>query len=392
MPGGTGLSPDLIARITRLEEYVATARLQGPFASTPAALPYTAATMPHIADLGPDVRTPMQSAEAGRAAGTGRTLETRPAASETSGAPASVRATVERGRTMESRTPNGSPERRAVPQPRRPGDVDLTIHRTTEARHNGTSSLGWLWALPLAALAGLGLYFLQGSPTDRLGDSTPITAGTDLLPTVSAPDLQRQALAAIQSLTNTLQGVTDRTSATTAMPKIQDAAKEMERLAMLGSQLPADARTALADATRNQLGKLNTVLDNTASLPGVGPLLQPAVAGLRGRMDAIAMVPGRPLFLASAPAGWVPLSSFYNRDVQNPAGERLGTASGFYIGSDGKLVASLVSVDRQLGIGDRQIGLPFAGGQLVRRGDGWHLVIDTTKDDLQHATAFEAAK
>ena len=292
---------------------------------------------------------------------------------------------------METRDPNGSPPRRADPQPRRPDDYDPTVHRTEE-RRNGTS-LGWLWALPLAALAGLGLYFL--SPTER--DTTPVTATREVVqPTrdtaaVTGPDLQRQTLAAIQSLTTTLQGVTDRTTATTAMSKVQDAAKEMDRLAVLGTQLPAEARKTLANATKGQLSRLNTMLESAAALPGVGPILQPTVTALRGRMDAIAMVPGKPLFLANAPADWMPLSSFYNRDVQNRAGERVGTASGFFIGPDGKIVASLVSVDRQLGIGDKQIAMPFRGGQLVRKDGAWHLVVDTTKDDMQRAKAFEPA-
>jgi hypothetical protein len=86
------------------------------------------------------------------------------------------------------------------------------------------------------------------------------------------------------------------------------------------------------------------------------------------------------------------ISSIQGHDVLNRAGERLGTAEGFFIGRDGKIVASLVSADRQLGIGDRQIGLSFTGGQLERRGDGWHLVIDTSKDDLQRAKSFETGK
>jgi hypothetical protein len=439
---------DLFARIARLEEYVASARLQGAFASIPGSRP-SAATMTHIAEMGPESRIPPETgrtmetggaagmsrpSETGRPAETSRVTETgRSAAAETS-RPAETWRTTEAGRTtepartaapvgrtmesgrtapgtgagtarpleigrtpmershaMDTRDPNGS--RRVGPQPRSPGDYDPTIHRRTEERRNGTS-LGWLWALPLAALAGLGLYFLL--PTER--DTTPVTATREAVqPTrdtaaVTGPDLQRQTLAAIQSLTTTLQGVTDRTTATSAMPKIQDAAKEMDRLAVLSTQLPAGARKTLANATKDQLGRLNTMLDTAAALPGVGPMLQPTVTALRGRMDAIAMVPGKPLFFASAPADWVLLSSFYNRDVENRAGERVGTASGFFIGPDGKLVASLVSVDRQLGIGEKQIAMPFSGGQLVRKDGGWQLVVDTTKDDMQRAKAFEPGK
>lgn len=287
---------------------------------------------------------------------------------------------------METRDSNGSPRRRADQQ--HPHEVDYTVHRAAETRANGTS-YGWLWALPLAALAGLGLYYLRG---EQPGDRT-VTAGRDMVQTVATvPDLKGSALSAIQSLTTAMQGVKDAASATAAMPKIQDAAREMERLAMQASQLPASARTALADAIREPMAKLNTAIDSVAAIPGIGPQLQQVASTLRGRMDAIAMVPGKPLFLTGAPGEWVLISSVQDRAVLSRAGERLGTASGFYVGPDGKLAASLVSVDRQLGIGDRQVSLSFAGGQLERRSDGWHLVIDTTKDDLQRAKAFEAGK
>jgi hypothetical protein len=280
--------------------------------------------------------------------------------------------------------------------PRRPGEVDTAFHRTPEPRRNG-ASLGWLWALPLAALAGLGLYFLGGEPSDRVAttEQTPVAASRDTTPRdtkAAIPGLKGPVLNAIQSLTGALQGITDRTTATAALPQVQDAAKEMDRLAIQSVQLPSAARTALADATREPMAKLNAALDRASALPGVGPVLQPITAGLRGRMDAIAMVPGKPLFMAGAPADWVLLSSIQNRDVLDRAGERVGTSSGFFIGPDGKVVASLISVDRQLGIGDQQVAIPFAGGQIERKGDGWHLVIDSTKDDLQRATAFEAGR
>jgi PRC-barrel domain protein len=208
----------------------------------------------------------------------------------------------------------------------------------------------------------------------------------------TVPDLKGPTLNAFQSLTTTMQGVKDGASATAALPKIQEAGKEIERLAMQASQMPASARAALADATRDQMAKLNTAIDSASGLPGVGPQLQQIATTLRGRMDAIAMAPGKPLFMTGAPGEWVMLSSVQNREVLSRGGERLGTADGFFIGPDGRIVASLISVDRQLGIGDRQIGLSFTGGQLERKADGWHLVVDTSKDDLQRAKAFEPGK
>ncbi len=291
---------------------------------------------------------------------------------------------------MEIRPSNGSARRRADQEPLH--EVDYTVHsRDTETRRNG-GSYGWLWALPLAALAGLGLYYLSERPDDRavtaIGDVIPSARDT----TVAIADLKGPTLNAIGALTASMQGIKDSATATAEMSRIQDRAKDMERLAVQAAQLPASARTALADATREQIAKLNTHIDTASGIPGAGPQLQQMASTIRGRMDAIAMVPGRPLFMTSAPGEWIWLSSVQNREVLNRDGERMGTASGFFIGPDGKLVAALLSVDRQLGIGEKQIGVSFAGGKLERKADGWHLVIDTTKDDLQRAKPFEPGK
>lgn len=376
LPGATGLTPDLMARIARLEEYVAAARLQSGLVTIP---PAHISAMSHVADLGGGARPP---AETGRAVDMGPTVETGGArtAAAASGRPGEADgSTTERRPTAETRrNPDGLPPTRGEP----------ALFRAGEERHRNGTSAGWLWALPLAALAGLGLYFLR--PVEH----RPATASNDAVQTrgdmvAPATDLKGPTLVALQSLTNALHGITDRTTAATALPKVQDAANEMERLAILSTQLPAEQRAALASATREQLARANTMLHNASGMPGVASVLQPTADTLRGRMDAIALLPGKPLFLVNAPAEWVTLSSFHSRDVLNRAGERVGTASGFFIGPGQKLTVSLISVDRQMGIGEKQIAMPFSGGQLMRKDDGWHLVVDTSKDDLQRARAFE---
>jgi hypothetical protein len=286
--------------------------------------------------------------------------------------------------------PNGDP-RRMGPQYPRPADEDGGIYAERETHRNGSSGPGWLWVLPLAALAGLSWYLLRDTPADR-GDVTAsreTVQPAGVTTAAAGPELQKRTISTIQSVTSALRGVDNRASATAALPRIQAAAKNMERLAIQSAALPADGRTALAEATHDDMGKLNTLMDRVVDLPGVAPVLQPTIAALRGRMDAIAMVPGKPLFLASAPKEWMAMSGFYNRDVLNRAGDRVGTAAGFFIAPDGKIAALLVSVDRELGIGDKQVAMPFASGQLTRKNDGWHLVVDASKDELQRAKSFE---
>jgi hypothetical protein len=166
-----------------------------------------------------------------------------------------------------------------------------TGNGAAEAR-NGASSPGWAyWALPLAALAGLGWYFLSGDHSPRQVAEAPPT-----------------------------------------------------------------------------------------SLAGVD-------AGLPRRGTALSSTPA---YLAKAPAGWVSIGSFYDRDVYGRDGERLGTANDFFVGPDGSIVAAIVGVGGFLGLGEKEIAVPFAPTQIARKGDNWHLVIDATKESLQKAPAFDA--
>jgi hypothetical protein len=75
--------------------------------------------------------------------------------------------------------------------------------------------------------------------------------------------------------------------------------------------------------------------------------------------------------------------------VQNRAGERVGTVSELLLGPDGRLAASVVGIGRDLGFGERDIAIPFGSSQMLRKDDGWHFVIDATKESLQSAPAFQ---
>src|SRR5262249_31802916 len=119
------------------------------------------------------------------------------------------RTTVETGRIMDTdRTtnsgPNGGP-RRTTSEQRRPVAVEPTTRRTEETRLNG-SSMNWLWALPLAALAGLGWYLLRATPTEHVaGSGLPTTTATETAKPVTAwTDLQQPIRSALSGATAAL--------------------------------------------------------------------------------------------------------------------------------------------------------------------------------------------
>jgi sporulation protein YlmC with PRC-barrel domain len=97
-------------------------------------------------------------------------------------------------------------------------------------------------------------------------------------------------------------------------------------------------------------------------------------------------------YLSSVPDTWVSIghapNDYVNKDIYNRAGEQLGTIKDVLVGPDGKMAAAIFNVGRYLGIGDKEIAIPFAAVQQQRSDSGQRIVIDVTKDNLQAAPAL----
>jgi uncharacterized protein DUF937/PRC-barrel domain protein len=102
--------------------------------------------------------------------------------------------------------------------------------------------------------------------------------------------------------------------------------------------------------------------------------------------------PAKVSFLTTAREDWTSIGAspneYTNQDVYNGAGENLGTIRDLLIGPDGKAVAAIINVGRFLGIGDKEIAVPFSALHVERRGDGRRIVIDAVKDGVQAAPTF----
>jgi len=109
-------------------------------------------------------------------------------------------------------------------------------------------------------------------------------------------------------------------------------------------------------------------------------------------------VPARPealakvTYLTNARDDWTSIGAspneYTNQDVYNAAGENLGTIKDLLIGPDGKAAAAVINVGRFLGIGDKEIAVPFAALRVERHGDSRRIVIDAMKEGVQAAPTF----
>jgi sporulation protein YlmC with PRC-barrel domain len=103
-------------------------------------------------------------------------------------------------------------------------------------------------------------------------------------------------------------------------------------------------------------------------------------------------VPTKSAYLGSAPDNWVSIGStpneYVNKEIYSRAGEQLGTIKDILVGPDGKMAAAIINVGRNLGLGDKDVAVPFSALQQQPHDGGQRIVVDATKDALQAAPTF----
>ena len=170
--------------------------------------------------------------------------------------------------------------------------------RAPEPAAPSSSSWGWLLgALALAALGFLLWRLLSGQPEPSVEATSPqIEAPSvnlsvfDKLKGVKAGDVDVGELAttAVSGLQAALTGIKDEASAQAALPELNQAESRFEQLNGLLSQLPPEARQALAAAIAGIRPTVDQLMDKALAIPGVGAIIQPAVDAIRAELNTLA--------------------------------------------------------------------------------------------------------
>jgi sporulation protein YlmC with PRC-barrel domain len=95
------------------------------------------------------------------------------------------------------------------------------------------------------------------------------------------------------------------------------------------------------------------------------------------------------IFLAKTPGDSASISTYYNRVVYNNAGNSIGDVNDLVMGADGKVTAAVIGVGGFLGMGEKEVAVPFEMLKVVHKDNSWHLAMDTTKEALMAAPNYE---
>jgi PRC-barrel domain len=86
----------------------------------------------------------------------------------------------------------------------------------------------------------------------------------------------------------------------------------------------------------------------------------------------------------------VAASDLLNQKVKNPANETVGDINDLSIGSDGKIAAVIIGVGGFLGMGEKNVSLPYDQLTFSRDANGYLIVTaNITKDSLQSAPEWK---
>jgi Bacterial protein of unknown function (DUF937) len=140
-----------------------------------------------------------------------------------------------------------------------------------------------LWIIPLLAVIAAALWFLS-----RPGEVADRTANVQNNLTVGNVDIGSTLKSTLGGVKTTLQNVTDAASAQAALPKLQDASAQLDKLDGLAAQLPAAGKTALAALIAAERPAIDELLNKVLALPGVAAIAKPAIDQFRGKLDALA--------------------------------------------------------------------------------------------------------
>ena len=169
------------------------------------------------------------------------------------------------------------------------GEATADVRRAAQYAARDTSSAqssGWLpWALGLLVLAGLA-WWLTSQPAQRVAEQPATTASQNL--TVGGVNISGQVTSAINSMKSALQGVSDTTSAQAALPRLQQAAAQLDNVSGLATQLPSSGRNALASRVASEIPALDRDFNTVMARPEIAAVLGPEINGLRSKLNALA--------------------------------------------------------------------------------------------------------
>src|SRR6267143_2676258 len=82
------------------------------------------------------------------------------------------------------------------------------------------------------------------------------------------------------------------------------------------------------------------------------------------------------------------VTNFYKQNVYDPSDNKIGEVDDILIDKEGRVAALIIGVGGFLGMGEKDVAIPFSALHASEKNNKWYLVLNTTKDALKTAPGF----
>ena len=102
--------------------------------------------------------------------------------------------------------------------------------------------------------------------------------------------------------------------------------------------------------------------------------------------------PAQAQVLNSVPANSTTITNYYKQNVYDPSDNKIGEIEDVLVNQDGKVGAFIISVGGFLGVGERNVAVPFSAVNATEKNGKWYLTMNATKDALKQAHGYKYDK
>jgi sporulation protein YlmC with PRC-barrel domain len=101
-----------------------------------------------------------------------------------------------------------------------------------------------------------------------------------------------------------------------------------------------------------------------------------------------AATPVQAQVLSSVPANSTTVTNYYKQNVYDPSDAKVGEISDVLVSKNGNVEAFIVSVGGFLGIGQKDVAVPFSAVHATEKNGTWYLTMNANKDALKQARGY----
>jgi sporulation protein YlmC with PRC-barrel domain len=122
------------------------------------------------------------------------------------------------------------------------------------------------------------------------------------------------------------------------------------------------------------------------------PIISAAILAISVSTAAFAQQPapttaGPAEIFARLPAGTT-VTNFYKQNVYDPSDNKIGDVDDVLIDKEGRVTAMILGVGGFLGMGEKDVAVPFSSVRASEKNNKWYLVLNTNKEALKAAPRF----